>query len=90
MVQIRSKDPTKAASYRPRRLLPVASKLFEKLLLTGIKECLLVIIPDDKFRFWEQHSLTELINWVVQVIDGAFERKQHCSSEFFCVCQAFD
>lgn len=49
------------SSYRPISLLPVMSKIFEKILLTRLKPILLEheIIPEHQFGFREKHSTIE-------------------------------
>ena len=50
-------------SYRPIRLLPIPSKVLEKLILTGLKPIINrdTIIPNQQFGFREQQSTTEQV-----------------------------
>ena len=79
-------------SYRPISLLPVISKLFEKIflfrLLKSINER--SIIPKHQFGFRSEHATIEQIHRVCNVIRSAYECKQYCSSAFLDVHQAFD
>jgi len=52
------KPPHEAASYRPISLLPVMSKLFEKLLIKRLKPIIerKDLIPNHQFGFRSKHS----------------------------------
>ena len=54
------------SSYRPISLLPVLSKMIEKLILNRLKPILEAenIIPDHQFGFREKHSTIEQIHRV--------------------------
>lgn len=86
------KPPEEVTSYRPISLLPILSKLFEKLFLKRLKPEVdkLKIIPEHQFGFREQHATIEQVHRVVEVINNAFERKKYCSAAFLDVTQAFD
>jgi hypothetical protein len=86
------KPPEEASSYRPISLLPVLSKLFEKLFLTRLKPLLSRrnLIPDYQFGFREGHSTIEQLHRVINVINNGFEKKHYCSAVFLDVQQAFD
>ncbi len=62
--------PEVVTSYRPISLLPVLSKLFEKLLVTRINPLLHAkqIIPDHQFGFRRKHVTTEQVHHVVIII----------------------
>ena len=64
------KPPEEVTSYRPISLLPVLSKLFEKLLVTRIKPLLHTkqIIPDHQFGFRRKHATTEQVHRIVNII----------------------
>jgi len=64
-----------ALSYRPISLLPILSKLFEKLLLKRLKPFLMDqgIIPDEQFGFRKSHSTIEQVHRLTSVISGALE-----------------
>lgn len=86
------KPPNQTTSYRPISLLPVTSKIFEKLFL---KRLLVVIekndlIPNHQFGFRQRHSTIEQIHRVVDNIRQDLETKKYCSAVFIDVRQAFD
>ena len=73
-------------------LLPVFSKLFEKLLLKRIKPSLKEnnIVPQHQFGFREQHSTIQQIYCVINIIESSLEERTICSSAFVDISQAFD
>ena len=79
-------------SYRPISLLPVMSKLFEKIFLQRLNNTLKEksIIPDHQFGFRKEHATTEQVHRVARVIRKAYESKKYCSAAFLDVQQAFD
>lgn len=86
------KEPEKASSYRPISLLPVLSKLFEKLLYSRM--ILIIeqseIIPNHQFGFRNNHSTIEQVHRIVNTINHSFETKKYCSAVFLDISQAFD
>ncbi|XP_017776379.1 PREDICTED: RNA-directed DNA polymerase from mobile element jockey-like [Nicrophorus vespilloides] len=86
------KDPEKVTSYRPISLLPVMSKVFERLLLRRIRPflCEEGVIPDHQFGFRRHHSTIEQIHRVTNDIRRSMEGKQYCSAVFLDITQAFD
>jgi len=72
------KPPEEMQSYRPICLLPVLSKLFEKLLITRIQPTLQdkQIIPDHQFGFRKKHATIEQVHRIVNIIHGAQESDQ--------------
>jgi hypothetical protein len=84
------KDPTEVASYRPISLLPVLSKVFEKLFLRKLKPVLCDLIPDYQYGFREKHSTIEQVHRVIDLIHLAYEKHQYCSAVFLDISQAFD
>lgn len=79
-------------SYRPISLLPVLSKVFEKLLLNRLLPLLEAknVIPLHQFGFRQHHSTTEQVHRVCDEIRHALENKQYCAAAFLDVQQAFD
>lgn len=79
-------------SYRPISLLPVLSKLFEKLFLRKIKPILeeRQLIPDHQFGFRRKHATVEQVHRVVAKINETLEHKNYCTAAFLDVSQAFD
>lgn len=86
------RDLTLPGSYRPISLLPIASKVFEKLLLKRIKPLINQnnLTPEHQFGFREKHSTTEQIHRITNIIHNSFERKQYCSAAFLDIANAFD
>lgn len=78
------KNLEETTSYRPISLLPVISKVFEKLILKRIKPELEEnkVIPDHQFGFREQHSTIEQVHRIVRKINNDFEEKRYCSAIF--------
>lgn len=71
------KPPNEASSYRPISLLPIISKLFEKLIrrLKHIIEHK-KLVPDHQFGFREQHSTVEQVHRLTNVIETTLEEKK--------------
>lgn len=86
------KQPTDILSYRPISVLPVVSKVFEKLLLKRLLPILeqRCIIPDYQFGFRKGHSTIEQVHRITDVAEKAIEEKLVCSAVFLDVSQAFD
>lgn len=86
------KPPNQVSSYRPISLLPVTSKVFEKLFLKRLMPLIQDqnLIPDHQFGFRQRHSTVEQIHRVVNVITESFEKKSFCSAVFLDISQAFD
>jgi hypothetical protein len=74
--------PHEITSYRPISLLPVVSKVFEKLLLNRLLPLVSShsLIPDHQFGFRKWHSTIDQTHRVVQQIEAALETKQYCSA----------
>lgn len=90
MIPKPGKEPTQVSSYRPISLLPILSKLFEKVLANKIKLHLDEIIPKTQFGFREEHGTVEQIHRIVNEIKIALDTKQFCSAVFLDIAQAFD
>lgn len=86
------KPPNDKKSYRPISLLPIISKLFEKLLLKRLK--LIIeernLIPTHQFGFREKHSTVEQVHRITNIIEKSLEEKKICAAVFLDVAQAFD
>ena len=80
------------SSYRPISLLPVASKLFEKLLLKRLKPVCEreKLIPDFQYGFRNKHSTIDQVHRITSLIQKALEEKKFCVGIFLDVAQAFD
>ncbi len=86
------KSPDRPESYRPISLLPILSKLFEKLFLTRLKPVHeeRKLIPDEQYGFQEKHSTIEQVHRITAVISEALETKKYCAAAFLDAAQAFD
>lgn len=92
MIKKPCKPPNDVSSYRPISLLPIISKIFEKLLLRRIKGQIEEqnAIPNHQFGFRTQHSTVEQANRVYNTIANALEERTFCSAVFLDIQQAFD
>jgi hypothetical protein len=84
--------PNELTSYRPISLLPIISKVSEKLLLKRLLPIVEInrLIPNHQFGFRQRHSTIEQTHQVVRKINEALENKQYCSAAFLDISQAFD
>jgi hypothetical protein len=78
-------------SYRPISLLPILSKVFEKLFIARIQPILqsTQILPDHQFGF-RRNTTIEQVHRNTNIIDRALENKQYCTAAFLDISQAFD
>jgi hypothetical protein len=92
MIPEPGKPPQESTSYRPISLLPIMSKLFEKLLLKRLR--LIIedknLIPDHQFGFRTQHSTIDQVHRITNIIEQSLEEKKVCSTLFLDIAQAFD
>lgn len=72
------KNLEEVTSYRPISLLPVISKVFEKLIIKRIKPEIKEnkVISDHQFDFREHHSTVEQIHRIVRKINNDLEEKR--------------
>ena len=79
-------------SYRPFSLLPVLSKVFEKLFIARLQPILqsTQIIPDHQFGFRHKHATIEQVHRIISTIHRALENKHYCTAAFLDISQAFD
>ena len=86
------KPPEDVKSYRSISLLPILSKVFEKLFITRIQPILqsTQIIPDHQFGFRRKHSTIEQVHRITNTIHRAIVNKQYCTAAFLDISQAFD
>jgi hypothetical protein len=70
------RPPKELTSYRPISLLPIVSKVFEKLLLKRLPPMAdNRLIPYHQFVFRWRHSTIEQTHCIVQRINEALEKK---------------
>jgi hypothetical protein len=81
------KPPHDLSSYLPINLLPIVSKLFEKLFLKRLLPLIEhnTLIPPHQFG-----STIEQTHRIVHRINEAFEHKAYCSAAFLDISQAFE
>lgn len=86
------KPAEEAKSYRPISLLPIMSKVLEKLLIKKLEPVLRDdrLIPKHQFGFRREHATIEQIHRVTKEINQSLEGKKYCSAAFLDIAQAFD
>lgn len=92
MIAKPGKPPEEVTSYRPISLLPILSKLFEKLFLKRLNPIIDTkkLIPEHQFGFRSKHATVEQVHRIVEKINKAFEMKKYCSTAYLDITQAFD
>lgn len=92
MIPKPGKKPEEITSYRPISLLPVLSKLLEKLLLERLMPIIDInnLIPNHQFGFRREHSTIEQVHRIVNIVNKNYEEKKYCSAAFLDISQAFD
>jgi hypothetical protein len=91
MIPKPGKPPHGATSYRSISLLPVMSKLFDKLLIKRLKAIVerKPLISNHQFGFRSKHSTIDQVHRITNIIKIALEEKNVCSAIFLDVVQAF-
>ena len=86
------KDPHQIASYRPISLLPVFSKILEKIIYYRIKTIIEIkkLIPEHQFGFRNKHSTIEQMHRLINEIIVALKNKEYCTVLFIDIEKAFD
>jgi hypothetical protein len=84
--------PHQLSSYRPISLLPIASKVFEKLLLKRLLPLVehANLIPNHQFGFRPRHSTIEQTHHLIRILSDTLDNSQYCSAAFLDISQAFD
>jgi hypothetical protein len=92
MIAKPGKPRTEASSYRPISILPIMSKVFERLLLCTLDETMHIdgLLPLHQFRFPNNHSTIQECHSVVNKIEESIEGKKMCISVFLDIQQALD
>lgn len=92
MIPKPGKKPEDIKSYRPISLLPILSKVFEKLLQKRLNPVIeeRKLLPNHQFGFRCKHGTIEQVHRVVNKINRDMEHKRYCSAAFLDVSQAFD
>jgi hypothetical protein len=86
------KPPHQLSTYRPISLLPIASKVFEKLFLKRLLPLVehANLIPNHQFGFRPRHSTIEGTHRLILVLNDALDNSQYYSAAFLGISQAFD
>jgi hypothetical protein len=86
------KPASHPSSYRPISLLPVCSKVFEKILLNKIVNILPAhtMFPNHQFGFRPSHSTVQQLHRVSDFISSNLELKRYSAGIFLDVSNAFD
>lgn len=92
MVLKPGKPENELSSYRPISLLPIFSKIFERILMKRLNPFLEKnnIIPEHQFGFRSKHGTPEQCHRVVKEITNSLEDKKYCTAVFLDIQQAFD
>jgi len=92
MIPKPGKNPTDVSSYRPISLLPIISKVLEKLILERINKDKNPHdwIPQHQFGFRQAHCKVQQCYRITYTINKALEDQQYCTAVFIDVSQAFD
>jgi hypothetical protein len=92
MVPKPGKPAHDVASYRPIGLLPIPSKVFEKLLLKRLRSDVDIshLIPGYQFGCRPGHFPVQLAHRVVNAIVKSLEERTLYTTVFLDVAQAFD
>ncbi|GFU18063.1 probable RNA-directed DNA polymerase from transposon X-element [Trichonephila clavipes] len=86
------KDPTRADSHRPISLLPILSKLAEKIISARLNEYLERnnILTPEQHGFRPRLSTSHQLLRVVEYIKDAIDRNQYTAAVFLDIQKAFD
>lgn len=92
MIPKPGKNPQEVTSYRPISLLPILSKVFEKIYVKRLKAIIdkREIIPEHQFGFRNKHGTIEQVHRLVNKINKDLNAKRYCSTAFLDISQAFD
>ncbi|KAJ4451846.1 hypothetical protein ANN_03324 [Periplaneta americana] len=90
MIPKPNKIRTDPFNYRPISLLPLFSKLFERLLLPRLLTHLESLLPNTQFGFRKMHSCPQQLHRIIDIILDTYEKKQICLGLFLDTEKAFD
>ena len=92
MVLKPAKPPTDVTSYRLISLLPIISKILEKLILNRLtKETQFQNwTPEHQFGFRKEHSTIQQCHRLSDSVSRALEKREYCSAVFLDINQTFD
>ena len=91
MIPKPGKPPHRVTSYRPISLLPLLSKIFERIFLKRIHVDAVINekIPAHQFGFREYHSTTQQCHRIIEILKSLEEKKLYTAA-FLDIQQAFD
>jgi hypothetical protein len=86
------KPPRALSSYRPSSLLPIVSKVFEKLLLNRLLPLVEhgKLLPTHQFGFQPRNSTIEQTHRLICGINNVLDNRQYSSAAFIDISQAFE
>jgi len=92
MIAKPGKNPSEVTSYRPISLLPLLSKILEKIILKRLTPTLAVnkVIPSHQFGFRPKHRTIQQWHRIIHRINNDLENKRYCTAAFLDISQAFD
>jgi hypothetical protein len=92
MIAKPGKNPTEVTSYRPISLLPLLSKILEKIILKRLTPILAAnkVIPAHQFGFRRKHGTIQQVHRIIHRINNDLENKRYCTTAFIDIGQAFD
>jgi hypothetical protein len=92
MIAKPGKNTDDITPYRPISLLPILSKILEKILLKRLTPILdeSKLIPSHQFGFRKEHGTIEQPHRLVNKINNDLESKRYRSPAFINISQAFD
>jgi hypothetical protein len=79
-------------SYTPIILLPLLSKILEKIILKRLTLILAVnnVIPSHQFAFRPKHGTIQQVHRIIHRINNDLENKRYCTAAFIDISQALD
>ena len=92
MIAKPGKNPDDIASYRPISLLPILSKIIEKILLQRLTPIIeeSKLISSHQFGCRKKRGTVEQVHRIVNKIYNDLENKRYCSAAFIDISQAFN
>ena len=92
MIAKPGKNPTGVTSYRPISLLPLLSKILEKLILKRLTPILAAnnAILSHQFGFRTNHGTVQQVHRLIHSINNDLQKKRYCTAAFIDISQAFD
>ena len=85
-------DPQIMSNYRPVSVIPIFSKIFEKIIYCRLYDFLVSmnVIYNNQFGFRKNHSTSHAVNYSVSKLLGEIEKRQHVIGIFIDLSKAFD